>query len=131
MLYIAVTPAGFYAMLLAASVGYLAMACRKHGQKHPKIIVVLFVVPVALAAVAAASLWFNAQYSISREACMSGILGSNASAVVFAIGAVFLLFLYIRRRPVFDGDKQVVIAGLICVGVACLACVRSALLCTV
>lgn len=131
MLYIAVTPAGFYALLLLAAIGYLAMTCRKYGLARPKTVLGLFIIPVALAAFAAASMWFNAQRSISREACISGIYGSTASAVIFAIGAVFLVFLYVRRRPIFDGDRQVVFAGLLCVGVACLACLRSALLCTV
>lgn len=133
MIYIAVAPVPLWLFLLLGLVAWHTLAFLRRYD-FP-MATPLFLLGVAQAGVAGAGLYFTAERSISAQACMTGIIGSQAAMIIglAMLGTLFALLIGVRERllAVLAANKGFFAAQMLLQVVVILILLRSALLCTV
>lgn len=133
MIYIAVAPIPLWLFLLLGLVAWHALAFLRRSDLP--MAVPLFLLGVGQAGVAGAGLYFTAERSISAQACMTGIIGSQAAMIIglAMLGTFFALLIGARERllAVLSGNRGFFAAQMLLQIVVILILMRSALLCTV
>jgi len=133
MFFIAITPAFIWiiplvGLLLWMTVGYV----RRNAVPFAS---AFYVLALAQSGVAVTALFLTAQRSISRAACMTGIIGAQANMVLglALIGTVFAFLIAARPKIMaMMGDNKSLFASFALLQVVVtLVLLRSALLCTV
>lgn len=133
MLYVAVTPAPVWGLVLTGLLIWLTLCYLRGGR--PGLGLVLYGLMAVQAVAAFLALALTAHYSISRAACMTGILGGQASILVgLALLGTGFAFWIAKRQEVIAIALENKAFLLTCIAVqivVTLILVRSAALCTV
>lgn len=133
MIYIAVAPVPLWLFLLFGLVAWHTSAFLRRS--NLPIAVPLFLLGLGQAGVAGAGLYFTAERSISAEACLTGIIGSQAGMIIglAMLGTFIALLIGVRERllAVLAANKGFFAAQMLLQVVVILILLRSALLCTV
>ncbi|SIT90587.1 hypothetical protein SAMN05421665_3159 [Yoonia rosea] len=133
MIYIAVAPVPLWLFLLLGLVVWQALAFLRRS--NLPMAVPLFLLGLGQAGVAGAGLYFTAERSISTQACMTGIIGSQAAMIIglAMLGTFFALLIGARERllAILAANKGFFAAQMLLQVVVILILMRSALLCTV
>ncbi len=133
MLYVAVIPAPLWAIILAGLLMWLTLAYwRRRGVPYAP---VFYLLALVQSAVAFAALLLTARNSISGVACMTGIMGAQASMVVALalLGTVFAFLIGARQAllNIMRSNTALFTGFALLQIVVVLIPLRSALLCTV
>ncbi|MEJ8561848.1 hypothetical protein QTO30_11900 [Yoonia sp. GPGPB17] len=133
MFYVATMPALTWAIVLLATLGWLTIAYRRH--RAILFAPLPYVFALGQGAVAGLALYLTAQNSISMAACMTGMMGAQASMLLILVllGTLFAFLIAARGRllMVLNANRSFVIAFAVLQIVVTLILMRSAMLCTV
>ena len=133
MFFIAITPAFIWIILLAGLLLWMTLGyMRRTGVPFAS---AFYVLALAQSGVAVTALFLTAQRSISRAACMTGIIGAQANMVLglALIGTVFAFLIAARPKimAMMGGNKSLFASFALLQVVVTMVLLRSALLCTV
>ena len=133
MFFIAVTPAFIWIILLAGLLLWMTLGyVRRNAVPFAS---AFYALALVQSAVAVTALFLTAQRSISRAACMTGIIGAQANMVLglALIGTVFAFLIAARPKimAMMVDNKSLFASFALLQVVVTLVLLRSALLCTV